>query len=605
MATEPNHTLDQMLKFAPESGSKRLVLRKVQWGADASPNRAPKKKEQQKMSLGAFLTDEKMGSWADEMEDMPVYSRTGYGSERRTYNSSTGTFGNNAGGYSVREELPLPDKPPYTVHLGNLSFDATIGDVMDFFAECECTNVRIIEDKLEMKPKGFGYAEFASLEGLKRALTLNQTPFQGRNIRISVADPPKDRDRPEVRELGDWSRKGPLPDLPGRSDRRVSDRGYTAGRSFGDGGSELGGERRERRDFGEGDGKTRDFGNWERKGPLSPLPQSERPREGGRPRTNDGPKGEGLRDRRASPAAWGEGRAQGSQDGSRPPRREFQERTPTAAEQDSQWRAKMRPDPPAASSPVASREGSEAPSSPAIAPATGGRPRLNLAKRTVSETPDVLSPSSVSGESKPNPFGGARPIDTAAKEREIEEKRLAVLREKKEAEEKAREEKREAAKAAKAVESEKQEGIETPESDKKVEGEDASKNGPTEHETQDSTTGDEKSAKPSEVVRENKPRPVDVGTWRRSSSGPKTPRDDAPRGGRGRGDGPPRGPRHDGGRPPRSNTNGGAAPPTSRQAAPTEPNAEAVAPEEDGWSTVSKPRKNQRGGAQGSRAIAS
>lgn len=92
-------------------------------------------------------------------------------------------------GYSVREELPLPDKPPYTVHLGNLSFDATVGDVTDFFAGCECTNVRIIEDKLEMKPKGFGYAEFATLDGLKQALTLNGSQFQGRNIRISVADP--------------------------------------------------------------------------------------------------------------------------------------------------------------------------------------------------------------------------------------------------------------------------------------------------------------------------------------------------------------------------------------------------------------------------------
>ena len=92
-------------------------------------------------------------------------------------------------GYSVREELPLPDKPPYTVHLGNLSFDATVGDVTDFFTGCECINVRIIEDKQEMKPKGFGYAEFGSLEGLKQALTLNGSQFQGRNIRISVADP--------------------------------------------------------------------------------------------------------------------------------------------------------------------------------------------------------------------------------------------------------------------------------------------------------------------------------------------------------------------------------------------------------------------------------
>ena len=93
------------------------------------------------------------------------------------------------GGYSMREQLPLPTKPPYTVHLGNMSFDATEGDIQDFFAGCFVTNVRIVEDKLERKPKGFGYAEFATLDGLKKALEFNNTQFQGRNIRVSVAEP--------------------------------------------------------------------------------------------------------------------------------------------------------------------------------------------------------------------------------------------------------------------------------------------------------------------------------------------------------------------------------------------------------------------------------
>ena len=88
-------------------------------------------------------------------------------------------------------ELPLPTEPPYTAHLGNMSFDATQGDVSDFFADCQVTNVRIVEDKLDRKPKGFGYVEFASLEGLKKALTYNGTQFQGRNIRVSVAEPRK------------------------------------------------------------------------------------------------------------------------------------------------------------------------------------------------------------------------------------------------------------------------------------------------------------------------------------------------------------------------------------------------------------------------------
>jgi len=92
-------------------------------------------------------------------------------------------------GYAQREQLPLPTKPPYTAHLGNLSFDATEGDVQDFFTGCSVTSVRIVEDKLERKPKGFGYVEFGSLDGLKKALELNGQQFQGRNIRISVADP--------------------------------------------------------------------------------------------------------------------------------------------------------------------------------------------------------------------------------------------------------------------------------------------------------------------------------------------------------------------------------------------------------------------------------
>jgi translation initiation factor 4B len=192
--------------------------------------------------------------------------------------------------------------------------------------------------------------------------------------------------------------------------------------------SEAGSDRGERRRF-EGDGKVRDFGNWERKGPLSP---SGPVREGGRPRSNEG---SGFR--RTSPA-WGEGR---SQDGSRPPRRDFQERperperaerAPTAAELDNQWRARMRPDPP--------KEPSNPPS-PVAAPALAVRPKLNLQKRTVSETePSPAAPRA--GDSKASPFGAARPIDTAAREKEIEEKRE---RQRKEAEERAKAEKAERA----------------------------------------------------------------------------------------------------------------------------------------------------------------
>lgn len=63
------------------------------------------------------------------------------------------------------------------------------GDLEDHFTACSVTSVRIVEDKETMKPKGFGYIEFASLDGLKKALELNEQPFNGRRIRVSVAEP--------------------------------------------------------------------------------------------------------------------------------------------------------------------------------------------------------------------------------------------------------------------------------------------------------------------------------------------------------------------------------------------------------------------------------
>ena len=238
-----------------------------------------------------------------------------------------------------------------------------------------------------------------------------------------------------------------MPDVGGQ--RRAPERGgFGSGPRNFDNVSEAGSERGGRRGYDHGDSKVRDFGDWSRKGPLTPtLPTGPAARSFDRPVSRDGPK-----DRRNSPS-WGEGR---SQEGSRPPRREFVERpavdrAPTAPELDNQWRTKMRPDPPApvlaARSPALSNRELSNPPSPAApsavpAPAPATRPKLNLQKRTVSEAPPDAVASPVVTDAKVSPFGAARPIDTATKEKEIEEKRQIAAREKKDAEDKAREEKR-------------------------------------------------------------------------------------------------------------------------------------------------------------------
>lgn len=54
-----------------------------------------------------------------------------------------GGFGG-GGGYDrgpPREELPLPDKPPYTAFIGNLAFDLQDADVAEFFAPSKVSSL--------------------------------------------------------------------------------------------------------------------------------------------------------------------------------------------------------------------------------------------------------------------------------------------------------------------------------------------------------------------------------------------------------------------------------------------------------------------------------
>jgi translation initiation factor 4B len=346
--------------------------------------------------------------------------------------------------------------------------------------------------------------------------------------------------------------------------------------------SDAGSERGGRRPFEQGDGKVRDFSNWERKGPLSPAAAAATSlQEGGRQGSRDGP---GFR--KTSPS-WGEGR---SQEGSRPPRREFQEkpiveRAPTAAELDNQWRTKMRPDAPA-KSPTPSRETSTPPSpAPVSAPAT--RPKLNLQKRTVSEADPGLSPAASTTDSKASPFGGARPVDTLARDQEIEEKRQLAIRQRKEAEEKLKAEKAEEKRLAKEKDikdkpvtdqdtkdpltSDTQEnGAEIPQPSKNLQilrrSSDAANDMVVPEDVEDEEEAGEgaviedKAVKPKEIVRDA-PKAQANGAWRGKDT-KKEPK--------------------------------------------SEPNT-ATNLEEDGWSTVSKNTKqrNNRRGNQGAKAIAS
>ncbi|KAI6025032.1 hypothetical protein BKA83DRAFT_4255799 [Pisolithus microcarpus] len=181
---------------------------------------APKKAKASKMSLNEFLGDNNFGSWADEMDSLPSAPAIRTDDERLSRPGDR--FGRRDDGVqrsdrqfmSPREDVPLPTRPPYTVFVGNLTFDITESELELFFGPHEIKSVKIIKDR-DDKPKGFGYVEFAELDALKDALTRTGANLSGRTVRVSVAEPPKERSAfgggdDDAKFSGSWRREAPM-----------------------------------------------------------------------------------------------------------------------------------------------------------------------------------------------------------------------------------------------------------------------------------------------------------------------------------------------------------------------------------------------------------
>ncbi|KAF9516930.1 hypothetical protein BS47DRAFT_1371539 [Hydnum rufescens UP504] len=376
---------------------------------------APKKGK--KLALNDFLADDTLGSWADEMDSLPTARmfRAGGGG---------GDFHRDRdfpprGQLPPREELPLPTKPPYIAFVGNLAFDIYEELIAEFFVPNVLKDIKIIKDRDE-KPKGFGYVEFETLDGLKDGLSRTGGQMMNRTIRISVAEPPKERGGfDDDRFAGPWRREGPLPPLPSSSSRS-----HTTERSgFGSGFSS--------RPSVEAEGAAPHLAelnnDWRSNRPTRPPPSERSPPP---PRRPSGPP-----DGPPHPAHVEQTWTIGSKFKPSVPAETVPERrtlfggrrgdTPAGAgespEEISDWRATPR----RTVSHTGSTRGSPTTSTPPT-PQLGGRRKLELLPRgmvTPSGESPLSSPKSTAASSaKPNPFGAAKPIDAAAREKEVEER---------------------------------------------------------------------------------------------------------------------------------------------------------------------------------------
>lgn len=81
------------------------------------------------------------------------------------------------------------------LYVGNLSYDMTDENLSKIFSEHgEVTETVVITDRMSGRSKGFGFVTFAKDEDAdKAAKELDGKEIGGRNIKVNIAKPQRDR----------------------------------------------------------------------------------------------------------------------------------------------------------------------------------------------------------------------------------------------------------------------------------------------------------------------------------------------------------------------------------------------------------------------------
>ncbi|XP_068455143.1 eukaryotic translation initiation factor 4Ba isoform X2 [Clinocottus analis] len=242
----------------------------------------------------------KSTSWADETDDLDGDVSTSWHTEEDSRGPSIDRSILPTAPRSAREpnvdRSRLPRSPPYTAFLGNLPYDVSEESIKDFFRGLAISAVRLPrEPSNPERLKGFGYAEFDDVDSLLRALSLNEENLGNRRIRVDIADQSNDKERdngsmggrdrgrmsdlgPDKTDCADWRARpsSDADDGPPKREEAFGERSRDRFESdrFGsrDGGSRDGPRRdryddRDRRDYdrggfdsGSGSGGRRAFG---------------------------------------------------------------------------------------------------------------------------------------------------------------------------------------------------------------------------------------------------------------------------------------------------------------------------------------------------------
>ncbi|XP_038870546.1 eukaryotic translation initiation factor 4B-like isoform X3 [Salvelinus namaycush] len=362
----------------------------------------------------------KSTSWADETDDMEGDVSTSWHTGEDSYRAPA--IDRNilpTAPRSSREpdvdRSRLPRSPPYTAFLGNLPYDVSEESIKDFFRGLAISAVRLPrEPSNPERQKGFGYAEFDDVDSLLRALTLNEENLGNRRIRVDIADQSNDKEGRDNGQMGGRDRMGPMGDMAG-PDKTDSDDWRARPAADADDGppkreeSAFGSRDR----YGDRDGLRRDndrgFGGDRDRGFGGRDRYDDRGAFGSRRDRDDGGRrafGSGYRrDDDYQSGGGGGGSRYGARDRYGGDREGRYERQDEGREE----------------------RGEGGPTE---------RPKLVLKPRGMAEEQQASSggappaaPAAARSSGRASIFGAAKPVDTAAKEREVEEKLQRQLEE--------------------------------------------------------------------------------------------------------------------------------------------------------------------------------
>ncbi|XP_055923449.1 eukaryotic translation initiation factor 4B [Eupeodes corollae] len=89
----------------------------------------------------------------------------------------------------IFDDDSIPHKPPFLAYISNLPFDANEDDIHDFFYPIELVSLRLPrEDGETGRVRGFGYAEFVSRDDLIHVISLPDPQVKNRRVRIEVSN---------------------------------------------------------------------------------------------------------------------------------------------------------------------------------------------------------------------------------------------------------------------------------------------------------------------------------------------------------------------------------------------------------------------------------